>query len=167
MKARLRRTDDRGASAVEFALVVPLLLVLLFGIINFGVLFSQQLTMNNSVREGARRAVVGDPNAPRSCAQIITSVRNELAALALDPDEVDVQITTDGFTSSQPCPGGFVSSYGSGGDNIPCKGSYNDGDAGSLVVEARYESDILVSFPPFPTSLTLTSKAVYRCEFSA
>ena len=167
MKASARRTDDRGASAVEFALVVPLLLILVFGIINFGVLFSQQLTMNNAVREGARRAVVADPNAPRTCAQIITSVRNELAALALDPNDVDVQITTSGFTSTQPCPGGFVSSYGTGANNVPCRGSYNNGNAGSLVVEARTESGILVSFPPFPTSLTLTSKAVYRCEFSA
>ncbi len=164
MRARHHR-GDRGASAVEFALVVPLLLVLVFGIINFGILFSQQLSINNAVREGARRAVVADPNAPRSCAKILASVQNELSALALDPTDVAVRISTNGFTSTQPCGNAFVASGGS--TNIPCKGSYNNGNAGSLVVEARHVSAIPVSFPPFPTSLTLTSKAVYRCEFSA
>lgn len=50
---RLAR-DDRGAAAVEFALVLIPLLVLLLGIIEFGYIFNQQLTVTNAAREGAR-----------------------------------------------------------------------------------------------------------------
>ena len=50
--------DDRGASAVEFALVVVPLLMVIAGIVNFGVVFAQQLALDNSVRAGARAVVV-------------------------------------------------------------------------------------------------------------
>ena len=51
---RARRRDSRGSNAVEFALVVPLLLALLFGIVTAGFAFSQRISLNESVREGAR-----------------------------------------------------------------------------------------------------------------
>ncbi len=64
--------------------------------------------------------------------------------------------------------GSSVYNFGGSGANIPCTNSYNATDhSGSLVVEARYASSIPVSFPPFPTTLTLSSKAVYRCEFTS
>jgi len=168
---RLRRTsrDDSGASAVEFALIVPLLLLIVFGIINFGILFSQQITINNGVREGARRAVVADPAAPRSCDQIISSVRNQLSGIALNAAQVQIKVTQNGWSDGNGCGSSFVTSnFGGSGANIPCTNSYNATDhSGSLVVEARYASSIPVSFPPFPTTLTLSSKAVYRCEFTS
>ena len=49
---------ERGASAVEFALVVPILLLILGGIFNFGLAFSQKLALDNAVRETARLAAV-------------------------------------------------------------------------------------------------------------
>lgn len=51
---RLQR--DRGSVAVEAALVTPLLLLLLFGIIEFGMVFKDWLTITSSVRAGARIA---------------------------------------------------------------------------------------------------------------
>lgn len=51
--------NEKGAAMVEFALVLPLLLVLIGGIIQFGFIFNAQITLNSSVREGARHAVVG------------------------------------------------------------------------------------------------------------
>ena len=45
---------DRGAAAVEFALVLPVLLLILFGIIDFGRMLNAQLTVNEAAREGAR-----------------------------------------------------------------------------------------------------------------
>ncbi len=169
-RLRPRRRRDDGASAVEFALILPMALLILFGIINFGIIFSQQLTINNAVREGARRAVVADPAAPRSCDQIIASVRNELSGLALDPANVQIKVTQNGWSySAADCGSAFVTTtFGSKGANIPCTNSYSATDhSGSLVVEALYDSNIPVSFPPFPTSLSLTSKAVYRCEFTS
>ena len=45
---------DRGATAVEFALVFPLLLIMLFAIIDFGWVLNQQMSVTAAAREGAR-----------------------------------------------------------------------------------------------------------------
>lgn len=49
---------DRGAAAVEFALVVPVLLLLVFGIIDYGLYFANTLGARSGVREAARQGVV-------------------------------------------------------------------------------------------------------------
>lgn len=46
--------SEHGAAAVEFALVVPLLLIVLFAIVDLGWVFNQQLTVTAAAREGAR-----------------------------------------------------------------------------------------------------------------
>lgn len=107
MRRRLRREPgDEGAAAVEFALVLPLVLLLVFGMINYGVVFSQQLTLNNAVREGARKAVVNDPfvgatTNPRTCDGILASVKNQLSGLALNNSAVQVKVTQDGVVEQQ------------------------------------------------------------------
>jgi hypothetical protein len=50
--------DERGAAAVEFALVMPLLILLLFGIIEFARVWNARQTLTDAAREGARIAVV-------------------------------------------------------------------------------------------------------------
>jgi Flp pilus assembly protein TadG len=55
--ARLRH-DERGQTATEFALVLPVFCVLLFGIIQFGILFNNYVTLTDAVRAGARKATV-------------------------------------------------------------------------------------------------------------
>jgi hypothetical protein len=54
---RLRRQD--GASAVEFALIAPVLFMLVFGIIGFGLAFLQVQSIRAAVREGGRTAATG------------------------------------------------------------------------------------------------------------
>lgn len=54
-KLRFRR---KGAVSVEMALVMPILLVVMFGIIEFGQLFFVRLTLGNAAREGARVATL-------------------------------------------------------------------------------------------------------------
>lgn len=57
---RQRRVrGDEGAAAVELALVLPLLLLLVFGIIEFGRVFNASIEMSGGAREGARAIVVG------------------------------------------------------------------------------------------------------------
>ena len=51
-----RLKQHRGAAMVEFAIVAPLLFVLLFGIIEFGVILYDQAVITNASREGARWA---------------------------------------------------------------------------------------------------------------
>src|SRR3954463_2655891 len=56
---RLRRLqNDRGQTAVEFALVTPVIIVLLLGIIQVGIAFHDYITVTDAARAGARKAVV-------------------------------------------------------------------------------------------------------------
>jgi hypothetical protein len=52
--------DDRGAIIVEFALIVPILLMLLIGIVNFGVAYNTQIAVQGAAREGARALALGN-----------------------------------------------------------------------------------------------------------
>jgi TadE-like protein len=57
----LRRwRSDSGAELIEFALAFPLLLLVVFGIIDFGFLFQQYEVVTNAAREGARIATLPD-----------------------------------------------------------------------------------------------------------
>jgi Flp pilus assembly protein TadG len=61
MSRRLPATPrrERAAAAVEFALVLPILLLLLGGIIDYGRFFFTQLQLTNAAREGARAGIAG------------------------------------------------------------------------------------------------------------
>ncbi len=50
--------DERGSSIVEMAIVLPLLLMLVFGIVEFGVMFYDRQVITNASREGARAGIV-------------------------------------------------------------------------------------------------------------
>jgi Flp pilus assembly protein TadG len=56
VRVLLLRRDDRGAAAVEFALVVPILLAILFAIIDLGFAINRYTMLNNATREGVREA---------------------------------------------------------------------------------------------------------------
>jgi Flp pilus assembly protein TadG len=82
--ARLR--GERGATAVEFAFILPLLIVLVLGIAEFGHAFQVSGTLSAAAREGVRiMALQNDPAAAR------TAVRN--AAPTLNPAVTNAQIT--------------------------------------------------------------------------
>lgn len=51
--------SDRGAAAVEFALLLPLLVLLVFGMIDFGRAINAQITITQAAREGARALALG------------------------------------------------------------------------------------------------------------
>ncbi len=53
-----RMKKERGQTLTEFALVLPLLVVLILGIVQFGVIFNNYVTMTDAVRAGARKAAV-------------------------------------------------------------------------------------------------------------
>jgi hypothetical protein len=72
---------DRGAAAVEFALLLPLLLLLLFGIIDFGRALNAQITLTQAAREGARLEALGEAN-------VVT--RTQTAATGLSPVTVTI-----------------------------------------------------------------------------
>jgi Flp pilus assembly protein TadG len=55
---RRRRSEQQGQTAVEFALVLPILAVLLIGIVEFGVAFHDYVTVTDASRVAARKAAV-------------------------------------------------------------------------------------------------------------
>lgn len=59
MALHRRRRGERGASAVEFALMMPLLLLLVFGMIDFGYAINRHAALSNAAREGVRVASLG------------------------------------------------------------------------------------------------------------
>jgi Flp pilus assembly protein TadG len=65
-----KERSERGAAAVEFALVMPLLFLLVFGIIEFGFIFNKELSVTHSAREGARvYALNGSASAAKTFAE--------------------------------------------------------------------------------------------------
>lgn len=68
--SRHRQTNDRGAAAVEFALVLPILLLLVFGIVEFGRIYSIQTSITAAARQGARvMALQNDSGAATTAAE--------------------------------------------------------------------------------------------------
>ena len=57
------RRRQRGAAAVELAFILPFLMLLIFGIIEFGVMFYDKAVITNASREGARAGITGLGNA--------------------------------------------------------------------------------------------------------
>ncbi|WP_082612542.1 MULTISPECIES: TadE/TadG family type IV pilus assembly protein [unclassified Nocardioides] len=65
-RARERRAHDegqRGAAAVEFALILPILMILIFGIISYGMMLSFRQAISQAAAEGARAAAVAQRDA--------------------------------------------------------------------------------------------------------
>lgn len=86
--------DERGQTMVEFALVVPILLVVLFGIFQFGALYNDYVTLTDASRVGARKAAVSRHDSCPSCAAE-TAVRT--AASGLASSKLAVSVTGTGW----------------------------------------------------------------------
>jgi Flp pilus assembly protein TadG len=69
-----RKSNDRGAAAVEFALVVPVLLLLVLGMIEFSRLYNEQISLTNAARSAARVMAIGNDQADAVDAAIAASV---------------------------------------------------------------------------------------------
>ncbi|MGM7777286.1 TadE/TadG family type IV pilus assembly protein [Arthrobacter sp. KNU-44] len=80
------RPSERGAVAVEFAILAPLLIMLLLGIMEFGRAYNVQVSLSNAAREGVRvMAISNDQTAAK------TAAKN--AAVALNPQLADTNFT--------------------------------------------------------------------------
>lgn len=120
--ARRRCRDERGAVAVEFALLVPLLLLLVLGTIQYGSYFYSSQAGSDIARDAARRAAVGDPV---TCDEFRAIVQDGINGVAghgktayitrtyvrrpagrtgdlLPGDEVTVKFQFDGFDMNLP-----------------------------------------------------------------
>jgi Flp pilus assembly protein TadG len=146
MRWRTRRNGrtERGAAAVEFGFIVIPLMLIICGIVNFGVIFAQQLSLDNATRAAARAAVVdGDVDvAARAQAEFNSAiVRDQAGALNI----------------TFPAPGVGATCAGSELGEV-------------MVVRGEVESDVLIPwvFPEtlLPGTFDLESEAMFQCEFS-
>ncbi len=131
-----RGARDRGAAAVEFALVFPLLLLIVFGIIDFGRALNAQITLTQAAREGARLDAVGDAN-------VVTATQQ--AATGLSP--VSVTVTT--------CPPGVAPD-----NDAIVKVSYQF----SFITPIGAIAGLIGNPGGLGSPLTLTAQGVMPCE---
>jgi Flp pilus assembly protein TadG len=77
--------NERGQTMVEFALVLPMLVVLLLGIFQFGVAFNNYVTLTDAVRAGARKAAVsrGSSDPAGDCRNEVLAAKGGLNATEL------------------------------------------------------------------------------------
>ena len=88
IRRRRGGSGSSGQSLIEFALVVPMLLVLVFGIVEFGNAWRHYQLITNTAREGARVAVL-----PSSTAAIVDSVIDDrLNGSGLDSNQATVTL---------------------------------------------------------------------------
>jgi Flp pilus assembly protein TadG len=134
---------ESGASMVEFAIILPLFIVLIFGIIEFGLLFYNQGIITHAAREGARAGIVYDANSRISVSEIEAEVNNYILdnLVSFSPSTPDIDI------------------------NNACPVETSSGQ--ELIVNVSYDYSFLV-LPNFIASLAgginLESEAVMICE---
>jgi len=136
---------QRGAALVEFALVSSLLFLLLFGIIEVGLLFGDQALVGASAREAARSAAVGDSKAMAASHGVSGG-----AGLSLSAANILLEKSVDN--------GATWTALGDAGAN-------NNAGAGNLVrATVTYSHPWVTSYVFSGSAKTLTSKLVMRRE---
>lgn len=134
----LRKLNERGAVAAEFALLLPVFLLILFGIIEFGMLMYGREVVTNAAREGARAGIVQGPP-KRTSGEITTIANNYLMGTGIN--QADVTFTPAGVGLASP---------------------------NMLTVTAVYNYNFLIPYIPavvgIPNPLVITTQAVMRHE---
>ncbi len=149
IRRRREKKGEKGQALVEFALLVPIFLILLFAIVDFGMGFHSWITVTNSAREGARLGAVQG-----TTAQIVVRVQD---TSDLIDEDTQMTVTVGCGPSSDPPPTGTCPSQ----------------PGESVVVRVDYDYDLitpLASLVAFLTgdiigpTLTLSSTAEMRLE---
>ena len=125
---------DRGATAVEFAIVMPLLILLVFGIVQFAIVFNRQQALHAAAREAARLGSLSQTTLD----EISTRANDSLAGVSFDPDP-SITITPG---SAQPC-------------------NLRSGETVTVTLEATTDLDIPLFGSP---TITLTGRGEFQCE---
>jgi Flp pilus assembly protein TadG len=147
MRKRCKRGGERGAVAVEMAMVTPLLVALVFGIIDFSRIFNAELQLSQAAREGARLAsiTIGGTTPAYSKDQI----RARLSAAAPNPAFVgNSAVALD--SNIQLCPPGTTWTDPTTGQTI--------GPVSSVTVTTDFKGILF-----FSSTKTLTQTAVMIC----
>lgn len=111
-------SSEDGATLVEFAMVIPILLLILIGIAEIGLYFKNFLTVSYASREGARVAAFAGDSADADC-QILTALGEMLGTADLDSVErVDIFVATQ--AGNQTAGATNTATLKDGGDPSVC-----------------------------------------------
>lgn len=170
----LRRRSERGAALVEAAIVFIPLCVVLFGIIEYGFIFKDSLTLSSATRAGARTASA-EPQASTFLSDTVAAVtRAATAAKFKNGDTLWIyEADTDGTSkgAGDPCSvdcvrytwngSAFASPVGSwpAGNQAACLGVAGGMD--SVGVKLRLSHDAITGFFQ---DMTLTERTIMRLE---
>jgi hypothetical protein len=100
-RGRLWRQAEQGQALVEFALILPVILLLVVGMLEFARAWNLHQVMTDAAREGARRAVLGDPVMDQD--SVKAAMWRHLAMFGYDPQYADMDI---------------IGNFKAGGENI-------------------------------------------------
>jgi Flp pilus assembly protein TadG len=100
MRRRLR--DERGQATVEFALILPVLLLLVLGILEFGRAWNLAQIATDAVRESTRRCVLAD-NTTYTAAWVDVDIRNRMAAAGVPTTAGTVEFSSPGAAAGSEC----------------------------------------------------------------
>ena len=165
MKRATRNAQEQGAAAVEFGLVVPVLVMLVFGMIQFGFYFSQGAGLATGARSAAR---VGSVNlvTTATCAKVIEAAREQTSGLGLPMSAVKVTVsrrTSAGTTDV--CAATGSATPATGASAMPCELPSTAVENATLLVKSEYPG-AGVSVPLVGKwSLPLSAVGAYRCEY--
>jgi Flp pilus assembly protein TadG len=95
-KLHNRRRTDTGAAAVEFAIILPLLVMLVFGIIEFGRGYNAKVSLTHAAREGARALAVGTADDDG----VKTVIKDSVGSL--DPEKIEFSAFDNPCTNGEP-----------------------------------------------------------------
>jgi hypothetical protein len=84
-----RVRSENGAAAVEFALLLPLLLFIVFALVDLGWIFNQQLALTSAAREGVRHYAIHHADPDTTPAAVMDVAEGNAAALVPLPDTLE------------------------------------------------------------------------------
>ena len=91
--------NEQGQTMVEFALVVPILCIVLFGVLQFGALYNDYVTLTDASRVGARKAAVSRHEAnPEGAAEAAARA----SAPGLDPGDLQINVNATAWEHGEP-----------------------------------------------------------------
>ena len=91
MSRKFSSRNENGQTMVEFTLVLPILCVVLFGVIQMGILFHDYITLTDATRAGSRVAAVSSQD-PNRVSKVSAAVKN--SAQNLDQDQISPSVSS-------------------------------------------------------------------------
>ena len=85
--------NKKGASAVEFAIILPILVILIFGIFEFALAFNNYITITHAARDGVRKAAVDLDLLDQQ--DLKDYIKDMAFPLALTDDDIEIGVDTE------------------------------------------------------------------------